>query len=179
MKRKGILLTAKLAVCALAAGMVLTASIGGAWAYFTANTRAIGRYIIRFDNMTHITENYSDHTKHLVVSNDGTEPVYVRAKAFSGSQYPLSYSGGGWKKLEKDGDWYYYYEKSLPGAAETSELLVKIEFPTDPEEGDECNVVVIYESIPVQYGADGKELDPWTADWSVKLNTGKTEGGKN
>ncbi len=63
--------------------------------------------------------------------------------------------------------------------ARTSELLVQIEFPADAEEGDECNVVVIYESIPVQYDADGNALAPQAADWSVPLVSGSTEGGND
>lgn len=186
MKRKAIV-----TISALAAGMILTASIGGAWGYFTTNTSAQGGYAIELGNETQIVETYSDHTKHLVVSNDGDQPVYVRAKAFSGTQCQLEYSGdpeGSWR--EGNGG-YWYYSVPLPGAAtaddgtvtpaKTSPLDVTITFPADAKEGDECDVVVIYESIPVQYDVSGELIDPMKADWSVELITpdipGKTEGG--
>ena len=114
--------------------------------------------------------------------------MYVRAKAFSGSRYPLSYSSadGSW---QEGSDGYYYYNEILPGtvvgedgtvtAAVTSELLVRIEFPEDAQEGDDCNVVVIYESVPVQYDTDGSALEPWAADWSAALITGAVEGGND
>ena len=54
-----------------------------------------------------------------------------------------------------------------------------LEETADAEEGDECNVVVIYESIPVQYDADGNALAPQAADWSVPLVSGSTEGGND
>lgn len=188
MKRKKILPAAGCAAAALAAGLVLTAGMGEAWAYFTTYTSASGSYTIDLSNETQIVEEYSNHTKRLVVTNDGTRPVYVRARAFSGSQCALAYSSedGRW---QAGNDGYYYFSEPLAGAvtaedgtvsrARTSELLVQIEFPADAEEGDGCNVVVIYESIPVQYDADGNALAPQAADWSVPLVSGSTEGGND
>lgn len=186
MKRKNILPGMGFAAAVLAAGLVLTAGVGEAWAYFTTYASASGGYTVDLDNETRITEEYSDHTKRLVVSNDGARPVYVRARAFSGSQCALTYSSGdgGW---QAGNDGYYYYGEPLAGAAtapdgtvsaaKTSELLIRIAFPEDAREGDECNVVVIYESIPVQYGEDGNMLAPQAADWSAPLTSGSAEGG--
>lgn len=182
--KKKILSTAKLAVPALAAGMILTAAAGSAWAYFTTYTSAAGGYAIDLSDETEIVETYSDHTKHLVVSNDSGQAVYVRARAFSGEQYALTYTGENW---QQGTDGYWYYGAALPGivtaedgtvtVSKTSQLDVRIAFPEGAEEGDDCNVVVIYESIPVQYDANGNLIAPQDADWSVELITGKTEGG--
>lgn len=186
MKRKNILPAVSFAAAALAAGLVLTAGAGEAWAYFTTYTSASGGYAVDLGHETQIVEEYSNHTKRLIVSNDSTQPVYVRARAFSGSQCVLSYSSedGGW---QAGNDGYYYFSQPLAGAeaaqdgtvntAKTSELLVQIEFPADAQEGDECNVVVIYESLPVQYDTDGNTLAPQAADWSVPLAAGSVEGG--
>ncbi len=186
MKRKNILPAAGFAVAALAAGLVLTAGTGRAWAYFTTYTSASGGYAIDLGHETQIVEEYSNHTKRLAVSNDSTQPVYVRARAFSGSQCVLTYSSedGGW---QAGNDGYYYFSQPLAGAvttedgavstAKTSELLVQIEFPADAQAGDECNVVVVCESLPVQYDADGNTLAPQAADWSAPLVAGSVEGG--
>lgn len=186
--RKRILAVSCGAVSALAIGSVLFATVGDAWSYFTTYTRATGTLRIGLGSQTQIEEEYRDHTKRLVVSNDGEQAVYVRAKAFSGSRYLLSYSSadGSW---QEGSDGYYYYNEILPGtvigedgtvtAAVTSELLVRIEFPEDAQEGDDCNVVVIYESVPVQYDTDGSALEPWAADWSAALITGAVEGGND
>lgn len=186
--RKRILTALCGAVSALAIGTALFATVGDAWSYFTTYTRATGTLRIDLGSRTWLEEGYSDHTKHLVVSNDGEQAVYVRARAFSGSRYPLSYSSadGSWQERS---DGYCYYNGVLPGrvtgedgtvtAATTSELLVRIEFPADAEEGEDCNVVVIYESVPVQYDTDGNALEPWDADWSAGLVTGASEGGND
>lgn len=184
--KRNMMRVGKATAAALVAGMVLYTAVGDAWAYFTTYTSASGGYAIDLGSQTQIEEDYSDHTKHLVVSNDGTRPVYVRARAFSGSRYTLSYSSedGRW---QAGTDGYYYYSEPLPGvteaedgsvvSAETSELLVRIAFPEDAEEGEECNVVVIYESVPVQYDTDGNALAPQAADWTAELISGGMEGG--
>lgn len=186
--RKRILAASCGAVSALAIGAALFATVGDAWSYFTTYTRATGTLRIGLGSQTQIEEDYSDHTKHLVVSNNGEQAVYVRARAFSGSRYPLSYSSadGSW---QAGSDGYYYYNGIVPGAAagedgtlnvsSTSELLVRIEFPADAEEGEDCNVVVIYESVPVQYDTNGNALEPWAADWTAGLVTGASEGGND
>ena len=184
--RKNILSAVGIAAALLAAGMALTATAGRAWSYFTTYTSATGGYTVTLGSETQIEEDYSDHTKHLTVSNQGPMPVYVRARAFSGSRYTLSYSSedGSW---QAGSDGYYYYSQVLDApyagedgamvTPETSELLIRIGFPEDAEEGEDCNVVVIYESTPVQYGTDGAALSPQEADWTRELITGGMEGG--
>lgn len=184
--RKNILSAAGIAAAVLAAGMVLTATAGRAWSYFTTYTSATGGYTVTLGSETQIEEEYSDHTKHLTVSNEGSMPVYVRAMVFSGSRYALTCSSedGSW---QAGSDGYYYYSRILDAASvgedgalitpKTSELLVRIGFPEDAEEGENCNVVIIYESTPVQYGPDGSALAPQEADWTRELITGGVEGG--
>ena len=134
-----------------------------------------------------MVERFSDSTKRLTITNDSLQPVYVRATAFSGSGYPLSYSDASGLWVD-GGDGYHYYSQSLPArqetaegtvASRTSELEVKITFPVDEEveDGDGFNVVVVYESVPVRYDGDGNELKPWEIDWTEELKSGPVEGG--
>ena len=167
-KHKNLILTA------LAAALLLAGPVGSALGYFTANTGAVGSKTIEMGDTTTVTENFSEWTKHVAVtSEEDSQPVYIRIKAFCGSEYSLVYSDG-------DGSWtpgsegYYYYNPIVYAGETTSPLDIRIEnVPADVKDADSFNVVVIYESTPVQYRVDGTPY----ADWSLKLTTGTTEGG--
>lgn len=164
-------------VLALSAAVTVAgAGIGHAWAYFTTYAQASGGYTVHLSSRTEIREDFSDWTKHVVIENaEGSEPVYVRVKAFCGSQYTIEYAGEGWS-LAADG--YYYYEHAVSGEAghnTTAPLDLKIGgIPADPEVMEQFNVIVIYESTPVRYHEDGTPYTVYETDWSVILDSGKT-----
>lgn len=160
----------------LAAGTILTAGIGQAMAYFTTYVEAEGNFTIRLGDETKITETFTKWTKSLTVTNEeGSEPVYVRAKAFyAPNTLNLVYSGEGWEK--GDGD-YYYYKDPIGEKESTKPLDVKIEnIPQDVAKGDVFNVIVIYESTPVLYHEDGTAYADWNSELVV---TGRTESSAN
>lgn len=167
MKRKNILLAA------LAVSLTLSAGAGSAWAYFTTYTDAAGGYTLELGDKTTVSENFSSWTKQVsITSREDSQPVYVRARAFCGSEYTLVYSGS--EKWSPNSDGYYYYSDILNAGESTEILDVKIEnIPEDVKNGDNFNVVVIYETTPVRYREDGTPY----ADWSAKLNTGTVKGG--
>lgn len=144
--------------------LVLAVSLPTAWAYFTTYTEAKGGVPLQpWRVETKIKEEVTNWVKHVVIENseDGG-PVYVRARAYSGSIYPLTYTGEGWTD---GGDGFWYYDGILNGGEATPELLVKIDgVPKDAVDGQEFNVVVVYETTPVQYDQDGKPY----ADWNLK-----------
>ena len=79
-----------------AAVTVASAGIGKAWSYFTTYAEAAGGYTIQLGDRTEITEDFTDWTKHVTITNEeSSEPVYIRVRAFCGSQYTLVYSGEG------------------------------------------------------------------------------------
>lgn len=157
-----------------AAVMVAGAGIGKAWAYFTTYAEAAGGYTVHLGDRTEIRESFSDWTKHVVIAGEeGSAPVYIRVRAFYGSQYTLEYSGEGWSQ---GADGYYYYNRAVSGNNTTSPLDLKIgNIPQDPEEAERFNVVVIYESTPVRYHEDGTPYTVHETDWSVLLDNGTTE----
>ena len=158
------------AVCAVA-----SAGIGKTWSYFTTYTEAAGGYPIQLGDRTDITEDFTEWTKHVTIANEpGSEPVYIRAKAFCGSQYTITYSGEGWTWNEEDG--YYYYNYAVDGGKSTESLNLKIDgIPENPEDLERFNVVVIYESTPVKYHEDGSAYTVEETDWDEILDTGSTE----
>ena len=79
-----------------AAVMMAGAGVGKAWAYFTTYTEAAGGYTVHLGDRTEITEEFTNWTKHVVItSEEDSEPVYIRVRAFCGSRYTLQYSGEG------------------------------------------------------------------------------------
>lgn len=163
-------------LAAAAVMLVLSAAVGSAWGYFTTFVEVRGGHTLKLGSGTEIEEEFSDWTKRVsITSRPDSVPVYIRAKAFCGSEYQLAYSdqNGKWT-LGKDD--YYYYSDILYGGQTAEELLVKIEnVPEDAKDSDSFQVAVIYESAPVLYREDG---EPY-ADWDAGFDTGNTKGGGN
>ena len=156
----------------LALVLVLSLTVPSALAYFTDTTRVKGGYTIRQSTITSIDENFKNWTKTLTITNNEGAPVFVRARAFAGQTYSLTYSGSGWSKGE--GDWWYY-SSPLPEGTEASTLNVKIGgIPADDDltEHTNFNVAVVYESTRVQYKEDGTPF----ADWSMILDSNLNGG---
>lgn len=164
----------------LVVAAALVTGVGTTYAYFTTYAEAKGAQEISLGK-TEITEDFSSWTKSVVITNQqaagssNSQPVFVRVKAFSGSTYPLQYiCDSNWTP---GGDGYYYYSPVLESGQSTSPLQVKITgVPEDPEQGDNFNVVVIYESTPVLYDESGQPK----ANWNIILdNTSLMQGGDN
>lgn len=163
----------ELYLAALAFALVFTTGVGSVWAYFTTYAEARGGYTISLGDETTVREEFSAWTKHVTIENSAdSEPVFVRAKAFSGSQYELKYSdeNGKWTP---NADGYYYYSDPVPGGGVTEPLDIKIDnVPPEVKDSASFNVVVIYETTPVLYHEDGTAY----GDWTRKVDTGEVKG---
>ena len=155
MKRKQKLLAL------LALVLVLSACLHPALAYFTTRVQAKGGYTIHMGSTTTIEEDFKDWMKTVVISNKaGSKPVFIRAQAYAASQSQPVTSGTGWTGPDAQG--WYYYGPTLPGGGSTEPLYVKINNVPAAEEELQFNVVVVYESTPVQYDETGKPYPDWT-----------------
>lgn len=156
----------------LALVLVLGLSVGNAWSYFTDSTWAEGSVSLKKPTTT-ITEIVENKQKKLTITNNRESvPVWVRARAFVPAAFvdeDSNTSGNGWSAGGLE-EWHEYSEPLAPGAS-TDELIVTFSFP-EPysetntggvREGDEYNIVVIYECLPVSYDADG---NPLPAQWN-------------
>lgn len=167
MKRKTTLLAA------LAIASVLGMGIAPAGAYFTDSSTANGGIPIGITPSTDFYEWYENGVKHLTVTNsaDASSPVFVRARAYT--SLPTTIAGSGWTAA--DDGWYYYGPAIAPGGT-SEDLTVTIQFPTirstdEPngaEIGDNYNIIVVYESTPAIYDAQGNPAP----DWSYILDSG-------
>lgn len=162
----------------IVAAFVLTVSINidNALAYFTTFATATGGITMNLSaTNTEINEEKQvvDGLKKVSVENKSTVDCYVRIKVFVGDKYKnnktISY-------LEPDGlsnwtpgaDGYYYYNDIVPAKGNTTQLHVKVTFPvkTEDEIPTDFNVIVIQESTPVLYDANGTPY----ADWDAKAD---------
>lgn len=155
----------------LALSVILTVAVtmNGTLAYFTSYAEATGGHIIDLGSgsATINFEKFDDWTHRVFISNsEQGRPIYVRARAFAGGQYQLTYTGTGWT-LGSDG--YYYYGEILNGGEATTRLNVKIENVPQGTKGDSFNVVIVYETTPVQY--DEQNGTPY-ADWTIVMEGG-------
>ncbi|MBQ8137991.1 MAG: hypothetical protein IJ195_00890 [Lachnospiraceae bacterium] len=169
MKKKSLILTA---ACA---ALIMTASIGSAFAYFSTYEKAMGGYVIHLGHYEEIPEEFQDWTKKVVIKNraDSLDDVYVRVKAFAGSTVNLQYIGDARWTPASDG--FYYYSDSIKPGESTAEIDVKISNIPAGVDPQSFNVVVIYEATKVKYRADGTAY----ADWSELLDvTYEEEGDK-
>ena len=166
---------------ALSVLLVTAITMNSTLAYFTTYVEAKGGKILDLSGGPNMEEDFGQWTKRVVITNDG-QPVFVRVKAFAGSDIKLEYDGSGWGKNPYDAnDDYYYYQGEKPDEpryaivqqdSETTELLIQITLPekyVEAAEGDSFNVIVIYETTPVRYDDDG---NPY-ADWSALLEGGE------
>ncbi len=177
----------------LVLALIVCATIQPAIAYFTTYVQAKGGHQISLGDTTTITESFSEWTKKVTIgNNDGSEPVFIRAKVLYTGKYNISVRGSGWTEKQDDG--YYYFGSSqtaltvLNANEATTQLLVSItdvpEYSSEAgadntafdqlKDGESFSVVVVYESTPVRYRPNG---DPY-ANWDARVvEVGSTSGG--
>lgn len=155
--------------CALALALVAGAAAPGALAYFTTYVTAQGGYQVQLKAVQSTpTEEFANWTKTVVVTNDEASggPCFVRARAYAGSQFGLSYQGDAWSP-GADG-WWYHVAPVAPGAS-TEQLQVQIDVPDGFT--DDFNVTVVYETVAAT------EDSPFSAAWDAKLDVVSTTYG--
>lgn len=168
MKRKQIIgLTALFA-------LILSASVPSTIAYFTTYASALGRVEISLQAETEIIEQLPEpYSKHVQVQLDqGSQPVYVRVRAFSSSTYPVTPrpSSTNWRQNGQ------YWEYAIPLFPEEGRNITdEIIFEIDPKEDEtqDFNIVVVSESIPVEFDENG---NPLPADWNKTIEIERGEG---
>ena len=162
MKRKTITLAL------LSIVLVLSMGIGSAWAYFTDSSMATGGLTIN-EPTTTIVEEYGPGTKNITITNTSDAgAVWVRARVYASSELQADASGENWTGSINS---WYTYDVPVEAGESTEPLHVTFELkrpksPSNPEGadyGDVYNVIVVYESTPVTYDANGNAV---AATWN-------------
>ena len=186
MKKRTLLLAV------LAVVLVLSSGIGSAIAYFTTYATARGGYVIHLGGKTEIKERIVENSKIISIRNNpekpedvGKYPVFVRVKAFTDSDGVLDdssnalYPGNPDALWEQDGENCWRYRKAVYAGEETEPAFtidVSSSRKLKPEETMILDVIVVYESVPAVFIADG------SPDLDTAWNTGdvtilQAEGG--
>lgn len=150
--------------------LVLCLAAGSAMAYFTTYVTAKGSKTITLGATETIpNETVSNEKKEITVQNTGKYDCYVRIKALTGDAYESSIIYSEPDNAEKwtlGADGYYYYSEIVPAeTGETSQIDVAFTFPSG-EELPDFNIIIIQESTPVLYDANGTPY----ADWDAKAD---------
>ena len=173
----------------MAVGLIFAGQINSANAYFTTYVTAKGGYVVSWEHHEEMTETFSEWTKYVTIASKADSvPTFIRVKVFGDTKYDLKIMGNDWEYNPADD--FYYYKKDLQGGQITTPLSVKISnIPVSPREGDNFNVVVVYESIVAEYEfavneneSDENESDekqkriviknPMECDWQDTLGSG-------
>lgn len=142
----------KAILLAISFALVLSLSVGTAFAYFSDYATAKGGAAITLGGKTDIKETVVDKTKTISIENTGETDVVVRVKIFGDAKID---PGAGWHKAESDGFWYYdkVLKTTEPDKA-TTNIVATVVAPAG--QVDNYDVVVVHESAQVTYGTDGK-----------------------
>ena len=173
-----------LILAVLAVVLVLSASIGSAVAYFTTYATARGGYVIYLGDRTEMEEHISNNRKTVQIFNRaqsagdiGKYPVFVRVKAFTDSDGTLDYSANTGSLWQPRNDGYWYYQKAIyagtsehPEDAVTDPFVVTINLSRALKEGEELDVIVVYDSVAAVFNADGSpDLDTAWATGDIQV----------
>ena len=153
-------------MAALALLLVLTAKTGISSAYFTTYTEADGSGVIAVKPDVEIDEHVNNLQKVISLKNSGNCACWGRVKIIcpAGVTYAVP-EDGHWVGQE---DGYYEYIGIIPASGSTAvPLTVNITVEDSEIVADTFNVIVIEESIPVQYDEQGREIYP--PDWNLKM----------
>ena len=153
----------------LAIVLVLSASIGTTLAYFTTYSDAKGGYVIHLGHKSELKEDWVEGKKEIRIGNTansendvGKYPIFVRVKVFVGTDLTLGDPEG--TNWEKSGEYYYYQsalycalEPSVDTESQTYPLKVEVKAVEGKEfkAGDTADVIVVYESVPAVFNANG------------------------
>ena len=160
--------------------LILIASAGAAYAYFTTYANALGGYEIHLKYETVIRESVEGTTKSIQIANNpaqgedpGQYPVFVRVKVFNGTDSTTEFQGDTrWAETVVSPNYKIYtYPYELYTGESTSILKIKVN-PVETakvQPGDPVDVTVTYESVPAVFQPGGAP-DLATA-WSYGENT--------
>lgn len=138
----------------LAVLLLVFASIGTAYAYFSDYDTGRGYATLKLSAETTIDEGTDPAVKNIVIYNaENSAPVVVRVGIFGPEGLKVTVPSG-WTKA---GDFYYYNSVLAPGENTGTAIEAKIELTPEQQAvaDDSFNVTVVHESAVAVYNEDG------------------------
>ena len=190
-------------LASLALLLMLGVGVRSSLAYFTSYAESQGGETVQLVHWEELEERVDDLAKAIRITNpeydpEGkpSQPVFVRARAYTGSEFELQYTPeAGWSN---GGDgWWYYDEVLRPGDTTTYLHAALNDIPIDENgaflfkdkdgnlieiDQNQVNVVVVFESTLAlyEYQEDDGTYEPF-AYWGSLTDEGHTvvtrEGG--
>lgn len=164
---------------AAAAALVIIATCGLAFAYFSDYDAARGEGVLTLGGSTHIEEEWDDYQKIVEIKNTGQTRVIVRVAIYGPAGIDITDDEKNW--IHPEGSDYYYYKYILePGNTEnavTTTLTVNTEPLKDKDLGDTYDIEVKQYCAQVTYKADGSIFPPegWDAAAVAQITERKGE----
>ncbi len=143
--------------------LVAMAGVGLTGAFFSDYEHAAGKAGLSLGGQTSIEEKVHDTEKTIKIKNNGEGDVLVRLSIFGpkpeGDIPGMTITAeNGW--IEGD-DGFWYYQEVLPAGGETSSIIASIKGVPVSVDLSELDIIVVHESQPVVYDADGNADMQW------------------
>lgn len=142
----------------IAVALVLSLSVGLAFAYFSDHTEAKGGAKLTLGGKTEIVEKVTDNSKTVGITNIGETDVLVRVGIYGPSTMTdadIKYNASDWVKI----DGFYYYKHVLEAGKDAkSDITATIKGPEGVVQN--FDVVVVNECMQVTYNEDGSIATP-------------------
>ena len=169
-------MTRKTMLAVLGIVLCLSASVGGAMAYFTDYEDGRGSAVLNLGGETEIEEGSDGFDKHLVIQNTGETNMIVRAAIFGneGEKYMTVTAGDGWIQSV---DGFYYYNKVLEPTDTTTAIdaVLKAEWKGDSEHPaikpdlKDMEITVVHESAQAIIDMDTQNLMVPSEQWDAAI----------
>ena len=157
MKKNSLFVIISLALIALI-------SVPSVLAYFYTYAESSGSVALTLKDDTDINEPYiRDGVKHVEILAEEGDPVMVRVRVFNPNNVDWEYANYDASLWKQEGDYMVYQQPLNGGETATIDVKVHLESMEEPKDGDEFNVIVVYEAVPALYD---DATGTWYGEWN-------------
>ena len=140
--------------------MILTATAGSAWAYFTDYDQLAGSAAIKLGHSTHIDEQWTSTSKTVGIQNTGESDVIVKVMLYGPEGMTVEGNDDWLITDNEDGSYLAYYKKILPQGESTSKITASIaDIPVTVENMD-VEIIVHQECYIATFDENNEVIAP-------------------
>ena len=140
--------------------LILTATAGSAWAYFTDYEQLAGSAVIKLGHSTYIEEQTTEDSKTVGIQNTGEADVIVKVMLYGPDGMTVE-GNDDWQITDnKNGSFLAYYKKILPPGETTSTITASItDIPVTIENMD-TEITVTQECYVASFDDNNEVIAP-------------------